>query len=350
MLRRMIPTETVLVLSPGPGNPGNRRTAFHDENDGGMRLVYSRFYGEYDAANDHSTAYIAARCSRDDGATWTDEDEVVLPNEAAMNTVSTSVMDRPDGTVGLFYSRKQSLADCRPMVRFSRDWRSWSEPVSIIEDETAYYVVNNDRVVRLSNGRLLVPVARHGLPGEEFHSRGVVMCCLSDDEGERWHRSETVLEQHLLPDCPRGLQEPGVVELRGGRLLMFCRGGGGTQYLSHSQDGGETWTPVERSSFSSPCSPASVKRVPETGDLLLVYNDNGADDRRTPLTAGLSSDEGRTWRVVGNLEEDPEGHYCYVSIHFRAGHVLLGYSAGRRGAGGLNESKIVRFPVERLYS
>ena len=174
------------------------------------------------------------------------------------------------------------------------------------------------------------------------------MCYLSDDEGGTWYRSASVLEQHLLPDCPRGLQEPGVVELRDGRLLMFCRGSGGRHYLSHSEDGGERWTPVVASEFASPCSPVSIKRIPRNGDLLLVFNNNGADDRRTPLTVATSSNEGETWGSVRNIEADPVGHYCYVAIHFRAGNVLLGYSAGTRGPAGLNTTKVVSLPLEDL--
>ena len=39
------------------------------------------------------------------------------------------------------------------------------------------------------------------------------------------------------------LQEPGVVELHSGRLMMYSRTGNGYQFVDYSDDGGETWTP-----------------------------------------------------------------------------------------------------------
>jgi len=343
--------EVPLILSPGPGNPGNRRSAFFDMPDGRLMLMYSHFYGEYNAANDHSPAYVAARISRDDGQTWTEDDHILLANEGGRNTVSTSMLDMRDNTTALFYARKESLADCRPVVRRAADpLSSWGKPVEIITDKVAYYVVNNDRVVRLDSGRILVPVAQHGEPGTEFVQRGRAVCYLSDDDGQTWRRGATTLEQHLLPSDPSGLQEPGVIELHDGRVMMFCRGGGGRHYLSWSQDGGDTWCPVEASSFDSPCSPASIKRMPTTGDLLMVWNNNGADNTRTPLTIATSPDDGKTWRGVQNVEDSRNSHYCYVAIHFRDGHVLLGYSAGQRDGTRLNETRIVRFPVDSLYT
>ena len=80
-----------------------------------------------------------------------------------------------------------------------------------------------------------------------------------------WVRSQTTLTATDSAGGRVTVQEPGVVELRDGRLMMYCRSNGGSQYVSHSQDGGETWSPLGPSRIISPLSPASIKRIPQTG-------------------------------------------------------------------------------------
>jgi sialidase-1 len=80
----------------------------------------------------------------------------------------------------------------------------------------------------------------------------------------------------------------------------------------------------------SPESPATLRRIPATGDLLLVWNPGiaaGADHggRRTPLVAAVSQDEGRTWGPQRVLEDDKEQSYAYTSVAFVEGRVLLSY-------------------------
>ncbi len=55
------------------------------------------------------------------------------------------------------------MTDCRPYLRTSTDEaQTWSAPVQIVPDRDADYdVVNNDRVVQLANGRIVVPAAHH---------------------------------------------------------------------------------------------------------------------------------------------------------------------------------------------
>ena len=98
-------------------------------------------------------------------------------------------------------------------------------------------------------------------------------------------------------------------------------------------------------------SPASIERIPSTGDLLLVWNDG--DDPlaakppvgRRPFPAALSTDDGATWGNVKNLGTDPQGWYCYTAIDFVGDHVLLGHCEYP----GLNSLQVTRVPVDWLY-
>jgi photosystem II stability/assembly factor-like uncharacterized protein len=207
-------------------------------------------------------------------------------------------------------------------------------------------------VIQLRNGRLVIPAARHTLPGGKWSARAVAMCFLSDDGGKSWRKGRGEIEG---PEGSKsGLQEPGVVELKDGRLLMLSRTDRGCQYRCSSGDGGETWSPAEPSNILSPLSPASVKRIPMTGDLLLVWNDHANVDathrgKRTPLTVAISRDEGQTWERIKTLEDDPEGWYCYTAIAFVDQRVLLGHCAGDKQVGGLNRTQITLFDLDWLY-
>ncbi|MBW3599635.1 MAG: glycoside hydrolase [Planctomycetes bacterium] len=339
--------ERVVLLPPGPDTPRNSEGDFVQLRDGRVMLVYTHFTG---GGSDHAAAHLAARFSGDGGRTWSDEDVTVVPNEGGFNVMSVSLVRLESGEIALFYLRKNSLTDCRPVLRLSRDeGKSWSEPAVCI-DRVGYYVLNNDRAAQLASGRLVLPVARHNTPEQnKFDAAAVISCYLSDDRGRTWRESKTV-----QPGDGLTLQEPGVVELCDGRLMMFCRTPHGSQYVAYSSDEGETWTAPSPSNIISPLSPASIERIPTTGDLLLVWNNHKdiAEEyrgKRTPYNVAVSQDEGESWSSVKTLEDDPHGWYCYTAVEFLGEHVLLAHCAGDRRKGGLNTTQITRFPIAWLY-
>jgi hypothetical protein len=180
------------------------------------------------------------------------------------------------------------------------------------------------------------------------------MCYLSDDVGKTWQRGKIA----LLDETPAGkkitLQEPGVVALTDGRLMMFCRTDAGSQYISYSEDDGETWSPLEPSKLASPVSPATIKRIPWSGELLCVWNDHSgvhpfSPGRRAPLCMAISRDEGRTWSQSHVIEPDPDGWYCYTSVMFQQDRMLLSYCAGNKKDGTtLNRLKVVALSKDQI--
>ena len=341
------------LLPPSPENPRNSEGSFVQLWDGSLFFAYSHFYG---GARDNSTARIAGRFSYDGGRTWTENDVLVVGNEGSENVMSVSLLRLRSGPIALFYILKNSWGDCKLVMRTSDDEaQTWSEKGCAIPHE-GYHVINNDRVVQLSTGRLVAPTAYHPCPDSTWESwthRGISTCALSDDEGRTWRMSRTWLE--APQESKSGLQEPGVVELEDGSLMMLMRTDLGCQFRSYSHDGGDTWTPAEPTNIFSPTSPASMKRIPSTGDLLLVWNDHthvGPEfrEKRTPLTTAVSRDEGRTWERVKALEDDPEGCFCYTAITFVNDSVVLGYCAGNPRIGLLNLLQITVVDVDWLYA
>jgi len=359
-----------LKLDHGRNNPRNSEGAFATLADDRIMFVYSHYYGK--SSSDHATAELRARFSGDGGRTWSGSSELVVPNEGRLNVMSVSLLRLQDGRLALFYLRKNSVSDCRLCMRVSKDeGASWSKPRLCIPF-SGYNVVNNDRVAQLRSGRILFPVSWHrtcapknGGKGKTHDSRGMLLAYYSDDGGRSWVEGD---DWWALPvRSAAGIQEPGVVELRNGSLYGWCRTTTGRQWEFTSRDGGNTWTPPRPSRFLSPCSPMSVKRIPQTGDLLAVWNDHsarwgrprqklvngrasGVSRGRTPLAAALSSNEGKTWKKARLVERDPVRGFCYTAIHFAGDAVLLAYCCGGGKRGGILQDLCVRrITLDWLY-
>ena len=340
----------VMKLAPGADNPRNSEGSFITLKDGRILFVYSRYTGK--SSSDHAPAYLAGRYSADGGKTWSANDVMIVAQEGDMNVMSVSLLRLHNGTIALFYLRKNSTVDCIPVVRFSTDEaQTWSAPVDCITDQKGYFVLNNDRVIQLADGRLMMAVARHTTASDpKWSGTGALFAYYSDDNGKTWTSGKQVA-------TPAGIvtQEPGLVALKDGRVMMFIRASGGTQYVTYSGDRGATWSRAEPYNLNSPLSPATIERIPSTGDLLAVWNNNdGSDpaikDKRTPLTVALSKDDGRSWTHITNLEADPDGWYCYIAVHFYKNAVLLSYCAGSQKARThLSVTDVSRFELKKLY-
>lgn len=339
----------VLKLDPSASNPRNSEGSFVTLKDGKILFVYSH----YTSGNggDHDPAHLASRISADGGKTWTQQDARVLDNEGGMNVMSVSLLRLKNGEIALFYLRKNTVQDCIPYVRFSKDEaKTWSEPVKCITDKEGYFVLNNDRVIQLKSGRLLMAVALHKNTKTQFSGKGHLYSYYSDDNGRTWRSSSEA-------EAPSEIvtQEPGVVELKNGDVMMFIRATSGKQFVSYSKDKGATWSYAKPYNLKSPLSPASIERIPSTGDLFAIWNNNdGSDpkikDKRTPLTVAISKDDGKTWQKLKNIEIDPDGWYCYMGIHFNKKNVLLSYCAGSQKAKSyLNVTDVALLSLTDIY-
>ena len=217
--------------------------------------------------------------------------------------------------------------------------------------------------------------------------------CYSDDEGKTW--------RSCVNDNARGFmmgyfndghmghltcEEPVVAELKDGRLLCLMRSTCGRILKSYSEDGGEHWMKVQATDLAMSNSPCMLKRLPETGDLVLVWNQMSAAEirkgyRRGRLTIAISRDDGQTWINRRNLEvspgcdpnvthvepppleamvrgpsgpdeimsEIPDGftHYHYSTVFLSEDKIFINYSVSP--VEGRGESRWRVFPVSWLY-
>ena len=134
------------------------------------------------------------------------------------------------------------------------------------------------------------------------------------------------------------------MELSDGRVLMIIRNSLGAVYQSISDDGGDTWSEATSTGLASPQAPATIKRIPSTGDLLLVWN-HSETRRRVPLTSAISSDDGRGWTHLRDIE--PTGRsFAYTSICFVNDGAVLSYWTSQ--VGGLS-LKVRRVALDWFY-
>ena len=348
----------ILDLPPSPGNPRNSEGAFLDLRDGRIVFIYSRFAGE--AASDNAKARLAARLSSDGGETWSNDAIIATPQEdQAMNVMSVSLLRLRNGDVGLFYLLRLGWQDMRLHLRRSTDeGRTWGEPVDCMP-AAGYHVVNNDRIVRLSSGRIVIPAALHRKRAERNEAsaldwRGVASFFLSDDDGRTWREAAGSCTLPVV-HTRSGLQEPGVVELPGGVLWAWARTDLGRQYEFFSWDGGESWSAPAPSRFTSPNSPLSMKRLPGSERFLAIWNPAPAFETRplqriggdrTPLVAATGTNPGGKWSRAFVIEGDDgvDAGYCYTAIHFTKDAALLAYCAG----GETDKSRLARLRIRKL--
>ncbi len=345
------PGEITLNVEPTKEHPRNSEGSFATLSSGRILFCYSQFYG---GAWDESAARIVRIHSDDQGRTWS-QPVTIVENTAGDNVMSVSLLRLASGKLAMFYCVKNSWIDCRPHMRVSSDdGEKWTE-AKLVLDAPGYFVMNNDRVIQTSKGRIIIPLAFHRSRGgdpesiKSWDERAIDIWIYSDDEGVTWQESASWWAMPVRSGS--GLQEPGVVELADGSLFSWSRTDQGAQYGFNSIDAGKTWTPPVPTEMKSPNGPASIKRLPGSNDLLALYNDHSGKfpfpkGKRNPYVAAISSDGGKTWPQRKLVELDPDGLYHYTAIHFVGDAVLLGYCAGDSKVGALNRLRIRRIPLE----
>ncbi|MFH0966014.1 MAG: sialidase family protein, partial [Planctomycetota bacterium] len=164
----------------------------------------------------------------------------------------------------------------------------------------------------------------------------------SDDEGKSWKRSDGAI-MVWKDDGFGGMwpcDEPNIIELTNGDVMLYFRTTLGRIYLARSgpvefvqtsgpRKGqtvkgtpGEYWEYPCETDLAGAYTPCRVRRIPSTGDLLLVWNQVSGDEMRGGysrgrLSSAISRDDGKTWehfrtidRTVlppaGRVAPDPE--------------------------------------------
>jgi hypothetical protein len=344
----------VFLLRGTEKYPRSGEGAFLRLNDGRIMYAFTKYYDGVGA--DHDSAYIAACYSSDEGESWS-EDSVLLEKGAnELNIMSVSLIRMDNGDLGIIYLTKNENPDggiyCLPTIRRSSDeGKNFSAPMCIV-DKASYYVLNNDRVIRLKSGRIIFAVADHGIPTRARFNPGEIAIFYSDDDGRSFKRSPTSLKSQINDALGYGYLEPGLFEIDDGTLWLYIRTGYGYQYQSFSTDGGISWSePAPNYKLTSPSAPMLVKRAGNY--TVAVFNPMpwasafankavwGVDSDRNPYVMAVSLDGGKSLadqdfsnrcgeflpyiKHCFYLEPDRNCNYCYPAIIEVADGMLVAY-------------------------
>ena len=294
--------------------------------DGTMVMLSIAFSAD---GHDYSNYQVNAMSSVDGGKTW-GEPWVYLALPTYKNTelykdtlsVSMAKVFHVDGEPGhmkmvyrIIFTRNDDRGyACEYYFVESFDYgRNWENPQPIIHDiypDTFGGGSSGNQITRLSNGRIIYSNSIYKYQKDDYGAAinyrqfisGYVY--YSDDEGKTWTRADSTIIM------PSNCDETSVAELDNGDLLLTIRTRDANGvYQSISTDNGVTWSqPVAVEGMDSPSSTNTVKTIPATGDVLLIWNNQEYDysninGTRNPLTMSVTADHGLTYHNFRNLYE-----------------------------------------------
>ena len=309
--------------------------------DGTLVASYNGFSSKVGTSGggDASDSSLDAFTSTDGGYTWSDGKSFLIKNENSLNVLNPTYIWLAGGELGLIYIEKEATEIANIYIRRSADnGITWGEAQRITDAPQGYSILSSGhRILRLSTGRILLPVGYSATLGDVYGSdRAIGYVWYSDDEGHTWHRSPDALT------LPHAALEPSVAELQNGNILLSLR----TReerviYQSISTDGGLTWAQPVKIDIQSPSATNTIMALPATGDIALFWNNdfsaNGTD--RRPLTVVLTADDGLSYHNIRSLV-DCDYPTPWPSVAFYGRSVFLMHG---------NETHVRVFDIATFY-
>lgn len=300
--------------------------------------------GRMDPDSDWGSIDIVIWRSGDGGSTWT-EHVLKLPGEEMLN--NPTLIDAGDRVLMIFHA-SYARAYC---MESADDGRSWSEPWEItgayreFPYEWNVCATGPGHGIRLRDDRLIAPVwlanGREVKKGEFEHHPSVAGAVYSDDLGRTWHAGAMV-------DAMIDANETSVTELPDGRLLFNFRNceKDYLRRLGVSANRGETIEEI-RAAAELPDPWCFGGMAADGGDVLFVNCESGAANpenvrERIRLTAKASSDGGRTWRTLAQV--DDMGGYADVAV--RGGEMYVLYETTDYARGCISEMKLAKYGLK----
>lgn len=328
------PVHDAVVCPWSPAHPRHDHQLIFPLDDTRLMLVWCEYVVENADPNaaigsggttDEVPCQISAMISTDRGRSWGDK-RVLQENRWKHNVKHPNLVRLSPEEVLFSYVGWDSDAARNVYLRRSTDnCATFGEEVQL--SEPGWYCNNADRAIRLRTGRTILPAhgpfAERYIGGAAYHGGDLhAFVFYSDDGFKTWKRSSD-----SMTATGRGCHEPTIVELKDGRLYCLLRNTNECQYYSISEDGGDHWSKPAPTTLASPESPALLRRIPATGDLLVIWNNvaSKANWPRIPLTAAISKDEGKTWINYRDIDNREDRDAAYPSLTFVGEEALVAY-------------------------
>ncbi len=268
------------------------------------KLLAAWFGGKAEGAND-----VKIWASAYDGKAWTEPTIIgTEPNQPCWNPV---FFKTAKGTLYFWYKAGPSPERWTGFVRTSADnGKTWSKPEMM---PAGFWGPVRAKPIQLSDGAILAGTS------VESYRNWTPFVDRSEDNGKTWTRSNgfPVGDKfgQIQPTLFAGKDGLVVALMRSRNPRMVCR--------AESKDGGRTFAPAEETALGNPSAGIDAVKTRE-GDVFLIYNPSPL--ARTPISLARSTDEGKTWKKVADLETEP-GEYSYPAmIENEAGLLAITYT------------------------
>ena len=145
-------------IPPAENNPRNSEGAFIRGKRGEILFAYSRYRG--DSNHDHAACDIALIVCYDEGESWSDP-RIIATSDffGTENIMSVSSLVQNNGDIGFYFLIKENDYTTTIGRAVSSNGVDFTCQRCESNFAPAYYVINNDRFVRLSSGRIIAPAA-----------------------------------------------------------------------------------------------------------------------------------------------------------------------------------------------
>lgn len=262
------------------------------------------------------------------------EKRLFIMNSAGLNSVTPSLIHVGDA-LQFYYLRQESFSDAQIYMTESLDGgETWSNERKI-SFQAGFNGIINDRVVYLSSGRIIIPVAFTNNIDKGYNKQ-YVFCYYSDDKGLNWYKSKDIISN--IP-----LMEPCVAETSNGQLLMVIRSKLGKLLFSRSSDNGGTWSIMEKSHLNSPSSTSAIYKI-DNGVLALIWNNTAPYSHvfdRKPLSLSISKDQGKTWSIPYKIGNEPDEIYSSPGLFKSDANWVIHFNHSKNAADyGIRAKKI----------
>ncbi len=227
----------------------------------------------------------------------------------------------PDGKIILYFKVGKLIDNWETWYKIStNNGETWTDAKELVAGDKGGRGPVRNKPIILSNGTWLAPAS------DEKKGEWNAFVDRSEDGGATWIESSFIsLNRDSITG--EGVIQPALWESSPGNVHMLLRSSAGVICRSDSKDYGKTWSSVYKTDLPNPNSGIDLTAL-DDGTLVLVYNRDGKNwGARSPLSVAMSTDNGKTWPVVTDLETgSAEDEFSYPSIIHMGDTIALTYT------------------------
>ena len=263
-------------------------------------LVCSWFGGTYEGQPDCSI-YV----TRFVDGQWTPPENVangILNDSTRVPAWNPVLFQVPNGELQLYYKLGPHPSSWWGMRIVSNDGgKTWSKPEQL-PDGIIGPIKNKPELI---SGKLISPTSTEE-DGWRVHFE------ISEDMGKTWRKTAPVNDGQEIMAI-----QPSILKYADGRLQALCRSKNRVILQTWSDDGGESWSKMTKTSLPQNNSGTDAVTLKD-GRQLLVYNHvlppgDAYKGVRTPLNVAVSED-GENWSAALVLEDTPDSKFSYPAV------------------------------------